>query len=76
MKRKMIFPRYHSLLITIIFYSRVVPGEITQQQKGTQPCIIFILTKLSVYPMRVHNPEYKHPVTSVSRVTGCTNFVN
>ena len=26
--------------------------------------------------MRLHNPQYQPPVTSDSRVTGCTNFVN
>ena len=37
--------------------------------------IVFILSTQSVYPMRVHNPEYQPPVTFGSRLTGCVWFI-
>jgi hypothetical protein len=33
-------------------------------------------TYTSKVSIGVHKPEYQPPVTSGSRVTGCTNFVN
>ena len=54
---------------------RVIPCEITHSKNGSPP-IVFILSTQSIHPMRVHNPEYQPPVTSGSRVTGCTNLVN
>ena len=42
----------------------------------TQKMDHFRLFSYLVHPMRFHNPEYQPPVTSGSRVTGCTNFVN
>ena len=53
----------------------VIPCEITHSKNGSPP-IVFILSTQSIHPMRVHNPEYQPPVTSGSRVTGCTNLVN
>ena len=51
---------------------RVFPCEITHSKNESLPNVFI----QSVHPMRVHNPEYKPPVTSGSRVTGCVNFVN
>ena len=35
----------------------------------------YLVPTQSVHPMRFHNPEYQCPMTSGSRVIGCTNFV-
>ena len=53
----------------------VILCEITHSKKKSLP-IVFILSTQSVHPMIFHNPEYQPPVTSGSRETGCTNFVN
>ena len=53
----------------------VIPCEITHSKNESLP-IVFILSTQSVHPMRFHNPEYQPPVTSGSRGTGCTDFVN
>ena len=58
----------------IVFYEGHSKWNHTPK-KGTNP-IDFILSTQSGHPMRVHNPEYKPPGTSGSRVTGCTNFGN
>ena len=49
--------------------------EITHS-KNESLLIVFILSTQSVLTMQFHNPEFQPPVTSGSRVTGCTNFVN
>ena len=59
----------------IKIHGKGIPCEITHSKKGSLP-IVFILSTQSVHPMRVHNPEFKPPVTSGSRVTGCANIVN
>ena len=44
--------------------------------KKSNSQIFFYVKYTSEGPMRVHNAEYQPPVTSGSRVTGCTNFGN
>ena len=44
--------------------------------KNTWSQIFFSIKYTSIGSIRVHNPEYQPPVTSGSRITGCTNFVN
>ena len=53
----------------------VIPCEITHSKNESLP-IVFIRSTQSVHPIRFNNPEYQPPVTSGSRETGCTNFVN
>ena len=53
----------------------VIPCEFTHP-KNESLTIVFIHSTQSVHPMRFHNPEYQSPVTSGSRETGCTHFVN
>ena len=53
----------------------IIPCEITHSKYESLP-IAHIVSTQSVHPMRFHNPEYQPPVTSGSRLTGCTNFVN
>ena len=50
----------------------VIPCKITHSKNESLPNV-FILSTQSVHPIRFHNPEYQSPVTSGSRVTGCTN---
>ena len=47
----------------------------SNSQKKSLP-IVFIFSTQSEHPIRFHDPKYQPPVTSGSRVTGCTNFVN
>ena len=57
---------------------RAIPSQTAQflVKKNSWSQIFFSVWYASVGPIRVHNPEYQPPVTSGSRVTGCTNFVN
>ena len=57
------------------FFGWVIPCEITHSKNESLP-IVFIFSTQRVHPMRFYNPEYQPPVTSGSRVTGLTNFVN
>ena len=58
---------------------RVIPPETTQfLAKKKSWSKIFSPSSLlhSICSIKVHIPEYQPPVTSDSRITGCTNFVN
>ena len=57
---------------------RVIQPKTTQflAKKNSWTQIFFSVKDTSMGPIRVHNPEYQPPVTSGSRVTGYTNFVN
>ena len=50
--------------------------HVKSHSKNESLLIVFILSTQSDHPMRFHNPEYQPPVTSGSRETGYTNFVN
>ena len=60
--------------IKLFYHIWVIPCEISHSKNESLP-IVFIRCTQSVHPMRFHNPEYQPPVTSGSRVIGCTNFV-
>ena len=61
-----------------IFHIWAILPETTHflAKKDSWSQILFYVQYASIGPIRVYNPEYQPPVTSGSRVTGFTNFIN